>query len=45
MDVTNTFLPIGIELIDNVFPTNIVYLKTGNPTYDPVDWTGRAERC
>lgn len=35
MDVTNTFLPIGIELIDKVFPTNIVYLKTGNPTYDP----------
>ena len=35
MDVTSEFLPIAEELIDIEFPTKIVYLKTGNPTYDP----------
>ena len=35
MDVRATFLPIGEELINNVFPTNIVYTRNLTPTYDP----------
>jgi len=35
MDVTKTFLPAGIELIDNVFPTNIVYFLSSPPAYNP----------
>ena len=35
MDIDATFLPVAEELIDNVFPTPIVYLQTENPTYDP----------
>ena len=35
MDIDAVFLPVGKELIDNVFPTPIKYLETGNPTYDP----------
>ena len=35
MDVTNTFLPIGKELIDEVFPTAIRYLQNGPGSYDP----------
>ena len=36
MDINATFLPIGENLIDNVFPTNIVYVRpTGVPSYDP----------
>jgi|32_taG_2_1085360.scaffolds.fasta_scaffold21684_3 hypothetical protein len=35
MDVTKTFLPVGIELIDNVFPTNIVYFLSSPPAYNP----------
>ena len=35
MDIDSTFLPAAENLIDNVFPTSIVYLQTENPTYDP----------
>ena len=35
MDIDAVFLPAAEELIDNVFPTPIVYLQTENPTYDP----------
>lgn len=36
MDVTSTFLPVGIELIDNVFPTDIVFHRHGTAAYDPL---------
>ena len=36
MDVRATFLPIGEELIDNVFPTHIVYTRNLGSSYDPV---------
>ena len=36
MDVRATFLPIGEELIDNVFPTRIVYIRDLGSGYDPV---------
>ena len=36
MDVRATFLPIGEELIDNVFPTHIVYIRDLGSGYDPV---------
>lgn len=35
MDIDATFLPVAVELIDQVFPTEIVYQKIGQPTYDP----------
>ena len=35
MDIDAVFLPAAENLIDNVFPTPIVYLQTENPTYDP----------
>ena len=35
MDIDSTFKPIGVELIDSVFPTDIVYRRHGTPTYDP----------
>ena len=37
MDVTTTFTPIAVELIDNVFPTDIVYVEHTDTTasYDP----------
>ena len=35
MNIDSTFLPVAEELIDNVFPTPIVYHQTENPTYDP----------
>jgi hypothetical protein len=37
MDIDAVFLPVGVELIDNTFPTDIVYHQhdtTG--TYDPL---------
>jgi hypothetical protein len=40
MDVSAVFLPVGVELIDNTFPTDIVYHQhdtTG--TYDPLTGT------
>ena len=35
MDIDATYLPVAVELIDNVFPTPIVYLLTAPPAYDP----------
>ena len=36
MDIDATFLPVGVELIDKVFPTDIVYHQHGAGTYDPL---------
>ena len=39
MDIDATFLPVGVELIDNVFPTEIVYHQSGGKTFDPLTGT------
>ena len=39
MDIDATFLPVGVELIDNVFPTAIVYHQHGAGAYDPITGT------
>ena len=39
MDIDVSFLPVAQELIDNVFPTPIVYHEAGTPTYDPMTGT------
>ena len=36
MDITNTFRPIAVELIQNVFATDIVYIRNLGSSYDPV---------
>ena len=36
MDVSATFLPVGVELIDNTFPTDIVYHQSAGGSYDPL---------
>lgn len=36
MDIDATFLPVAVELIDQVFPTPIVYHRDGGSTYDPI---------
>ena len=35
MDIDATFLPVAETLIDEVFPTDVVYKQVGAPTYDP----------
>ena len=35
MDIDSTFLPVAVELIDNVFPTTIVYMHNKGAGYDP----------
>ena len=35
MDIDATFLPVAVELINSVFPTDIVYTRVEPPTYDP----------
>ena len=35
MDIRATFLPVGKELIDSVFPTNITYIRSLGGSYDP----------
>jgi hypothetical protein len=35
MDITNTFLPVAVELIQNVFPTPVSYVRNLGSTYDP----------
>ena len=35
MEIVSTFLPVAEELIDNVFPTGIVYIRNLPPAYDP----------
>lgn len=39
MDIDATFLPVAIELIDNVFPTAITYKRDAGSTYDPATGT------
>ena len=39
MDIDATFLPVGVELVDNVFPTAIVYHHHGASVYNPVTGT------
>ena len=39
MDIVAVFLPVGVELIDSVFPTAIVYHQHGAGTYDPMTGT------
>jgi len=39
MDIDATFLPVGVELIDNTFPTAIVYHQHGAGAYDPISGT------
>ena len=38
MDITSVFTPIAVELIDNQFPTDIVYVEHLDTTsgYDPI---------
>lgn len=35
MNIDSTFLPVAIELIDNVFPTDLRYFRSEPPSYDP----------
>jgi hypothetical protein len=35
MNITQEFLPVGIDLIDNVFPTPVVYIRNLGSSYDP----------
>ena len=35
MNITATFLPVAVELIQNVFPTDIVYHRKTGTSYDP----------
>ena len=39
MDIDATFLPVAVELIDNVFGTDVVFHRHGKAVYDPL--TGR----
>lgn len=34
MDIDATFLPVAVDLINNVFPTDIVYRRIEGRTYD-----------
>ena len=36
MNIDSTFLPVAKELIDNVFPTAITYIRNTTPSYNPV---------
>ena len=35
MNIDSTFLPVAQELIDQVFPTTIAYLRDEGSSYDP----------
>lgn len=35
MNVDATFLPVAVELVDNVFGTDLVYHQNGPSAYDP----------
>ena len=39
MDVSSVFTPVSVELIDNVFPTDIVYHQHGAGAYNPMTGT------
>ena len=36
MDIDAVFLPVGVELIDNTFPSDIVYRRHKDGKYDPL---------
>ena len=36
MDIDATFLPAAVNLIDNVFPTDIIYSQPNASIYDPL---------
>jgi len=36
VNIDATFLPVGVELIDSVFPTDIVYHQSAGGSYDPL---------
>lgn len=36
MDVTAVFTPVAVELIDRVFPSDVVFHQHGSRAYDPV---------
>ena len=36
MDIDATFKPVAVELIDNVFPTWVIYERVQPPVYDPL---------
>ena len=35
MDIDATFRPLAVDLIDNVFPTHVVYFRNSGTSYDP----------
>ena len=35
MDVSGTFTPVAVELVDNVFGTDLVYHQNGPSAYNP----------
>ena len=35
MDIDGTFLPVAVELIDQVFPTSVTYRRMNVVSYDP----------
>jgi hypothetical protein len=35
VDIDAAFLPVAVELIDRVFPTDVVYHRLVSSTYDP----------
>jgi len=35
VDIDAVFKPIAVELIDNVFPTHVVYIRNLGSSYDP----------
>jgi hypothetical protein len=39
MEIDATFLPVAVELIDTVFPTDVVYHQHGVKTFDPMTGT------
>ena len=39
MDVSAVFTPVGVELIDNVFPSDITFHQHGAGAYDPMTGT------
>lgn len=39
MDVTQVFLPVAVELIDNQFPSDIIFHRHGAASYDPQSGT------
>lgn len=47
MDIDSTFLPVAVELIDQVFPTEVVYHRLAGQVYDPAsgevvnDWADK----